>query len=403
MRYASTFLAGSALVVGWCLAVAGCARAPQDPPAAEPIAVKVSYPIQQEVTDYAEFTGRTGAVESVEVRARVWGYLTRVNFKEGTLVQKGDVLMELDPRPYQAEYARAHANLSLAEAHLTRVLADFNREAELFRKNATTQSDYDLARGNRDEAAATVRMAEAALNTAELNLGFTKVTAAVSGRVSRYMVTVGNMIQSGDQANATLLTNIVSVDPIYAYFDVDEHTVLHVRRLIREGKAKSAREVPMAIALGLANEEDFKHPGTIDFIDNQINPKTGTLRLRGRFPNPGEALLPGLFARVRVPIGVAHPALLVSDRAIDTDLGRKIVYVVNDENEVVARPIRRGLLHDGLRAIEDGLKAGERVIVNGLQAVRPGVTVEPQLMDMPRPGSKPEPRSPGQVQVSQSP
>ncbi|MGO8751669.1 MAG: efflux RND transporter periplasmic adaptor subunit [Thermoguttaceae bacterium] len=403
MRYASTFLAGSALLAGWCLAAAGCAKAPQDPPAAAPITVQVSYPIQKEVTDYAEFTGRTDAVESVEVRARVWGYLTKVNFKEGALVQKGDVLVELDSRPYQAEYARAHANLALAEAHLARVSADFNREAELFRKKVNTQSDYDLARGNRDEAAATVRVAEAALSTAELNLGFTKVMAPVSGRVSRYMVTVGNMIQSGDQANATLLTNLVSVDPIYAYFDVDEHTVLHVRRLIREGKAKSAREVPMAIALGLANEEGFTHPGTIDFIDNQINPKTGTLCLRGRFPNPGEALLPGLFARVRVPIGVAHPALLISDRAIDTDLGRKIVYVVNDKNEVVARPIRRGLLHDGLRAIEDGLKTGERVIVNGLQAVRPGVTVEAQLTDMPRPGSIPQPQSPAQIQVSQSP
>ena len=189
--------------------------------------------------------------------------------------------------------------------------------------------------------------------------GFTKVTAPVSGRVSRYLVTVGNLIQSADQANVTLLTTIVSVDPMYAYFDVDERTVQRVRQWIREGKAESARDVRAArVRSAWPTRKGFPTEGTINFVDNQVNPKTGTLRVRGVFPNKDEALSPGFFARVRVPIGPPHKALLVSDRAIDTDQGQKIVYVVNDKNEVVSRPVRLGALHDGLRAIEDGLKAG---------------------------------------------
>jgi RND family efflux transporter MFP subunit len=170
---------------------------------------------------------------------------------------------------------------------------------------------------------------------------------------------------------------------MYAYFDVDEHTVLRVRQLIREGKAKSAREGEVSVSLGLANEDGYPHRGTINFVDNQVNPKTGTLRLRGVFPNQDEALSPGYFARVRVPIGFPHQALLVSDRALDTDQGQKVVFVVDKDNQVVSRPVRIGALHDGLRAIEGGVKPGERVIVNGLQQVRPGITVEPRLVDMP--------------------
>ncbi len=396
----STSLARSALVLVCCLALAGCAKAPSDPPAAEPVAVAVSYPVEREITDYADFTARTAAVDSVEVRARVWGYLKKVNFKEGALVNKGDVLFELDPRPYQADCDRSQANLASAKAHMVRTLADFKRACDLLPTKAIAQSDYDLAKGNYDEAIAAVKVAEAMVNTAELNLGFTKVTAPVSGRVSRYLVTVGNMVQSADLANVTLLTTIVSVDPMYVYFDVDERTVLRIRQLIREGNTKAASEVALPAMLGLANEGGFPHAGMIDFIDNQINPKTGTLRFRGTFPNKDEALLPGLFVRVRVPIGARRPGRLVTDRAIDNDQGQKILYVLNEKDEVIVRPIRVGLLHDGLRSIEDGLKAGERVIVNGLQMVRPGITVVPQVVDMPK--LKSETQSPKPVQVSKS-
>ncbi len=230
---------------------------------------------------------------------------------------------------------------------------------------------------------ANLRVAKGNRDLADLNMGYTKVTAPVSGRVSRYVVTVGNLIQSGDQSGGTLLTTLVSVDPMYVYFDMDERTVLRVRQLIREGKASSARETKWPVALGLATEDGFPHGGKINFEDNQVNPKTGTLRVRGVFPNKDELLSPGLFARVRVPIGRAHRALLVTDRAIDTDQGQKVLYVVNEKNEVVSRPVRLGALHDGLREIADGLKPGERVIVSGLQQVRPGVTVEPKLVDMP--------------------
>ena len=388
MKYRSFFRIRSLLVLGFSLGPMGCARAPSEAPPAAPVTVTltvtVSYPVERDVTDYADFTARIAAVDSVEVRAHVWGYLERVNFKEGTLVKKGDVLFELDPRPYQAEYGRALANLTQAKAHLTRTTADFQRANELLPRKAISQSDYDLARGDRDEAAAAVQVAEAAVHTAKLNLDFTRVTAPISGRVSRYFVTVGNLIQSADQANITLLTTIVSVDPIYACFDVDERTVQRVRQWFRKGKTEASADARLPVALGLAVEEGFPRRGKIDFVDNQVNPKTGTLRVRGVFANKDEALSPGFFARVRVPVSPPHRALLVTDRAIDSDQGQKIVYVVNDKKEVVSRPVRLGALHDGLRAIEEGLKPGERVIVNGLQLVRSGITVEPKLVDMPK-------------------
>jgi RND family efflux transporter MFP subunit len=388
------------MLVGCCLALPGCRKAPSAPPAAAPVSVKVSYPVESDVTDYAEFTARTAAVNNVEVRAHVWGYLEKVNFKEGSLVKKGDLLFELDRRPYAAEYARAQAALTSAKAHEARTVADFQRAATLLPKNAISESDYDLAKDNRDVAAAAVKVAEAAVNTAKLNLDFTRITAPISGRISRYFVTVGNLIQSGEQANSTLLTNIVSTDPMYAYFDVDERTLPALRRLVQHGAGGSGGEGALPVMLGLANEEELRHRGAIDFIDNQVNPKTGTLRVRASFPNKDESLLPGLFGRVRVPVGSPHRALLVTDRAIDSDQGQKIVYVVNDKQEVVSCPIRTGAIHDGRRVIENGLKPGQRVIINGLQSVRSGMTVEATLMDMPRQRRGSESRGPSQLQAS---
>ncbi len=425
MRYTSIILAGS--VFGCSLTLAGCARAPSDPPAAEPIPVAVSYPVEREVTDYVEFTARTAAVDCVEVRSHVWGYLTKINFKEGALVKQGDVLFEIDPRSYQADLERAEAALLQAEAHLKRLELDYNRARPLLPHQAISREDFDKISGDRDEAQAAVKLAEAARDLARLNMGFTHVTAPISGRVSRYMVTVGNLIQSGDLANVTLLTTIVSVDPIYAYFDVDERTVQRARQWLRSGQAEPSadkrppadkkppadRETPpvlglavdagLPVELGLATEKGFPHRGTVNFVDNQLNPKTGTLRVRGVFPNKDETLTAGFFARVRLPIGPPHPAVLVTDRAIDTDQGQKILYVVNNKNEVIARPIRVGLLHEGLRAIEDGVTPGERVIVNGLQTVRSGITVEPKLVGMPGQNPKTEDRNPRQIQVSKSP
>jgi RND family efflux transporter MFP subunit len=266
-----------------------------------------------------------------------------------------------------------------------------------------SRSDLDKTAAARGVDLANIAADKAVVASRQLDLDYTKVLAPVSGRASRYVVTVGNLIQSGDQAGGTLLTTIVSVDPMYAYFDVDERTVLRVRQLIREGKAKSARDGELPVWLGLANEDSrYPHRGTINFVDNQVSPKTGTLRVRGVFPNKDEALSPGYFARVHVPIGFPHPALLVSDRALDTDQGQKIVYVVDEHNKVVSRPVRLGALHDGLRAITDGLKPGERVIVKGLQQVRPDVTVEPNLVDMPGQNPKSEAPNSKQLQISKS-
>jgi RND family efflux transporter MFP subunit len=383
MRYHWTPRAGAALVLGLCLGLTGCARAPSEAPPATPPSVTVSYAVEREVTDHADFTARTAAVDSVELRARVSGYLDRVNFKEGALVKKGDVLFEIDPRTYQAALKNAEGNLASVEARVERLNADYARARETVGSRAISREMYDKIVGDRGEAIAARAAAQAAVERARLDLGFTKLTAPVTGRVSRYHVTVGNLVQAGDLTGGTLLTTIVSVDPMYAYFDADEHTVLRVRKLIGEGKASLPDDAEIPVWLGLANEDGHPHRGTVNFIDNQVNPRTGTLRARGVFPNQGELLTPGLFARVRVPIGVPHKALLVTDRALDTDQGQKVVYVVDEANGVVSRPVRLGALHDGLREITAGLAPGERVIVNGLQQVRPGLTVEPSLVDMP--------------------
>lgn len=361
---------------------AGCSSSRPVEVPAERTQVDVSHPLRQQVSDYAEFTGRISAVEAVEVRARVWGYLQKVNFKEGTLVKKGDVLFEIDPRTYQSAREQSEAKVALDEAQLRYKQASHRRNEKLRTDKSVSQEEFDKSLAEQEMAAATLGADQADLELRKLDLDFTKVLAPISGRVGRALVTEGNLVQSG-QTGGTLLTTIVSVDPVYAYFDVDELTVLRVRRLIREGKARSARDTEVAVWMGLANEGAFPHRGIIDFVDNQVNPKTGTLRARGVFPNKDEALVPGLFTHVRVGIGEPHEALLITERAIQTDLGQKVVYVVDEQDRVVSRPIELGARHDGLRAIESGLNTSDRVIVRGLQRVRPGATVEPREVEMP--------------------
>jgi RND family efflux transporter MFP subunit len=368
-------------LLGLTLTLAGCARATTSAPA-EPVAASVSPVVEQTITDYAVFTGWTAAVDSIELRARVWGYLQKVNFQEGALVKKGDVLFEIEPDTYQAALEQAEGNAAQLQARLTRLDADVVRAERLMNKGALSQEEYDRRVGDRGETAGSLAAARAAVDRARLDLKYTNVIAPIDGRISRYVVTVGNLVQAGDQGGGTLLTTLVSVNPMYAYFDVDEHTVLRVRQMIREGKAKSARDAELPVELALANEEGFPHRGTVNFVDNQVNQKTGTLRLRGVFPNADELLSPGYFVRVRVPVGFEHRALLVSDRAIDSDQGQKIVYVLDESDTVVVRPVRVGALHDGLREITQGLQGGERVVVNGLQQVQPGVKVAPKLVEV---------------------
>jgi RND family efflux transporter MFP subunit len=379
MKTHGYFLLCSVLVVTLSLALAGCQRQPPAVAALPPPVVTVSLPLEREVTDYAEFTGRTAAVDAVEVRARVSGYLVKVNFREGSVVKKGDLLFQIDPRPFQAVFDQAKGQVAQWEAKLARAEADVARDERLLPKGAASQKDLDQAVADRGEARAAIQSTRAAVDQAALNLEFTKVTAPISGRISRYLITEGNLVT----ADTTLLTTIVSLDPMYAYFDVDERTVLRVQELIRTGRARFARDGEVPVALALATDKGFPHQGTLNFVDNQINPQTGTLRMRGVSPNADAILTPGLFVRVRVPIGEPHRAVLVTERAIDTDQGQKVLYVVNDQNEVVSHPISVGALHDGLRVVEEGVQPGERVIVNGLLQVRPGITVEPKLVDMP--------------------
>lgn len=372
------------------VAAAGCARSPMklaDPP---PDEVLVSLPTSDEVTDYEEFIGHTEAIFSVEVRARVNGYLDKVNFNDGDEVEKGATLFEIDARPYKATFDSTTAMLEQGQARLTRTTADHRRADALLQRNAIGREEYDRIQGDYAESKATIGAAKASLDMAQLNLDWTKVVAPISGRLSRRMVDPGNLVQ----ADNTPLTNIVSLDPMYAYFDVDERTTLKIRRLIAEKRIQSRQEAELPVLIGLSDEADFPHRGIINFSDNKIDAATGTLRVRGILPNPKPRLLsPGLFVRIRLPIGVPHKSVLISEQAVGTDQGRKFVYIVNkkkipdkktkqerDAELVEYRPIKVGMLSNGLRVVDEGLAIGERVVVSGLQRVRPGKEVAPRLM-----------------------
>jgi RND family efflux transporter MFP subunit len=370
-------------IAWWCgvlltLMVVGCGRrspalAPADPPD-----VIVSRPVVKPVTEHEDFTGRTVSMADVTVRARVTGYLDKVNFKEGSEVKQGDVLFEIDPRPYQAALKQTEASVLQSKALVERLKSSFSRAEKLLPQHAISQDDYDTVKGDRDSAEAALEAANAARDLAKLNLSFTQVTSPISGRISRQLIDPGNMVQ----ADQTALTTIVAINPIYAYFDVDERTELRIRRLIRAGKIQSSQEAATPVFLGLQDQPDvFPYEGTINFVDNRNDAGSGTISVRAIFPNPQRMLSPNLYARIRLPIGKPHPAILIPEQALSSDQGEKFVYVVNDKNEVVYRPVKEGLLQDGLCVIEEGLAQDDQVIVNGLQRVRPGMKVTPKTAE----------------------
>jgi RND family efflux transporter MFP subunit len=322
------------------------------------------------------------AVDSVKIQAHVWGYLKKINFAEGAEVQKDDVLFDVDARTYQAALDQAKATLALQEAQQRYTASDYRRNVTLRAREAVSQDDLEKARAAQEAAEAGVGAARAAVATCELDVEFTKVRAPVAGRVGRALVTEGNLIQSG-QNGGTVLTTIVSQDPVYAYFDVDDLTFLEVSRLARKETVKAGPNKLGPVWLRLAEEEGWPYRGEIDFVDNQVEPGTGTMRFRGKFSNPDRALTPGLFASLRVPVGQKHKATLVPERAVDTDQGQKVVYVVNGDNFAEKRPVRLGRLHGALREVVGGVRPGERVIVDGLQRVRAGAPVEPTLVETP--------------------
>lgn len=339
--------------------------------------VTVSQPVARNVVEWDEYTGRLEAVESVEVRARVNGYLQSVHFTDGATVQKGALLFVIDPRPYQEELNRATAALEQAMARYERTQKDFARAQQLVRSRAVSQEEVDTRSADQREAQEAVQAARAAVEAARLNVEFTQVRAPISGRISRQFVTEGNLVNGGT-AQSTLLTTIVSLDPVYGYFEVDERSYLKYSRLWRNGTRSGSREARIPVNLGLADETGFPHQGRLDFLDNRLDPNTGTMTGRAIFPNANLTLTPGLFARIRLPGSSQYGALLISDEAIGTDQTQRFAFVVIDQDTVEYRKVELGPIIDGLRVIRSGLKPEDWVIVNGVQRVRAGVKVDPR-------------------------
>lgn len=343
---------------------------PQAPPAAE---VDVAPVIAKTITDWQSYSGRLEAVDKVEIRPLASGAITAVHFKDGALVKKGDALFTIDPRPYEAELARAQAQLAAAQARTAYTAADQERAKRLIADNAIAKRDFDEKNNAAREAAAGLKAAQAAVASAHLNLAYTQITAPVSGRVSRAEMTVGNVVSAG--ANAPLLTTLVSVSPIYASFDVDEQTYL---QYLGKNNGK-----PAPVSLGLANEEGYSRQGNVASVDNRLNTNSGTIRVRASFDNADGALVPGLYARIKVGGGAPHAALLIDDSAIGTDQDKKFALVVDAHNKTQYRGLTLGTLHEGLRVVTAGLKPGEQIVVNGLQRVRPGDVIKPNKVQMP--------------------
>ena len=341
-------------------------------PAPAPPQVTVAKPVVRNVVEHAEFTGRAAAIQYVEIRPRVGGYIVEIPFKEGEVVHKGDQLFLIDPRPYKAALDQAVGQLNLAQSAQHLAEENFKRAQDLIQTKVSSKQDFDTALSARNQANARLVSAKADAESAQLNLDFTRITAPVDGRISRALVTLGNLVQ----ADSTLLTTIVSVDPIYVLADIDERQWLAYATLVREGRLQSARTGEVPIDAGLGDEVGFPHSGVIDFVDNQINAATGTLLIRGVFPNGNGALLPGMFLRVQVATSPPFDAVLINDDAIGSDQGRKYIYVVGADSKAERRDVTLGQMNGGLRIVKEGLKPDESVIINGIIRVRPGVTVK---------------------------
>lgn len=346
------------------------AVAAEAPPAPE---VDVAAVAQRTITDWQSYSGRLAAVEKVDIRPQVSGTIVSVNFRDGALVKKGDTLFVIDPRPYQAAVDQAAAQLAAAQARTGYAQSDWERAQRLIGDNAIAKRDYDEKQNAAREASANLKAAQAALEAAQINLGYTRIVAPVAGRVSRAEITVGNVVSAG--ASAAPLTTLVSVSPIYAEFDADEQTYLDYISRMKDGS-----KVP--VELGLANETGYSRSGTIESVDNRLDTSSGTIRVRACFDNADGALVPGLYARIKVSGSAPHPALLVDEAAIGTDQDKKYVYVVDGAGKVAYRTVQIAGQQGNLRVIVDGLKAGEHVVVNGTQRVRPGEAVRSHMVPM---------------------
>jgi multidrug efflux system membrane fusion protein len=350
----------------------------QSQPAAVPVSVAVVE--QRDVTLWDEFSGRLEAVERVDVRPRVAGAIKAVHFREGALVKEGDLLITIDPDPYAAEVERAKAQVLAAEARLTYAQKEQERARRLQQANsgAISESNVDQRVGAYREAEGNLRAAQAALQTAQLNLDYTQVRAPVAGRVGKLEVTTGNLVAAGP--SAPVLTSLVSVDPIYASFNADEEVVARALRALGANAHNQVDRIPVRMNTATTNGTTYE--GHLQLIDNQVDAKSGTVRVRAVFGNADGSLIPGQFARLRMGQPKTEPALVVNERAIGTDQSKKYVMVVGDDNKAAYREVTLGVFVDGLRMVTNGLSAGERIVVNGLQRVRPGALVNPKLVAM---------------------
>lgn len=384
---ASLFLLLAAGFAGWT-ALRPDARAQPAAAAAPPPPVTVSPPMKRDVVEWDEYTGQFAAIEHVELRARVSGYLQSISFEEGQMVQRGDLLFVIDPRPFEAAAAQARAQLAEAQARIELADRQLARAGQLRERDFVAASTYDERVQEQRIAKAAMESARATIRAAELNLEFTRITAPVSGRIGRREVSVGNLVTGGANGNTTLLTTIVSQSPIYFDFDMSEAQHLAYERAIADGRLKSTQD-GIEVRAQLADETDWPRTGLLDFMDNQIDRTSGTIRVRARFPNDGEArhpdtgqpllpATPGQFGRIRVPGSERYEALLIPDAAIVTDQARKIVMTVSEDGTVAPKPIRPGPMFDGLRIVRSGLTAEDRIVINGLMRARPGAKVTPQ-------------------------
>ncbi len=363
--------------IAFALALAACSDAPGDAAAPPPPSVTVATPLVRTITEWNEFTGRFQATAAVEVRARVSGYLQSVNFADGAMVQEGDVLFVVDPRPYQAAVDQAKADLARAEATLDLATSQLERAETLVDRSVVSESSYDERVQQRREAEAAAQQADAALRAVQLNLEFTRVRAPISGRVSNRRVDVGNLV-TGDP-NSTLLTTIVALDPIYFVFDMSERDFLAYQRAISRGDVPSTRDESTVVEARLPDDDDWAYSGRMNFVDNQVDIGSGTIRARALFPNEGLFITPGQFGRARIPGSNPYDAVIIPDSAITTDQSNRIVMTVAEDGTVAPVIIRPGPSQPGgLRIVREGLTGGERIIINGLMRAQPGGKVTPE-------------------------
>jgi RND family efflux transporter MFP subunit len=367
-----------ALLLGLVVIVpAGCQRAtaPLPPP---PSAVTVSQPLEREVIRWNDYRTYLASPETVDVKARVSGLIEEALFREGSLIHQGDLLFKIDPRPFQADLDNKKATVAQAKATVDQTRAQYQRDLTLSRLRVISTQEYDNGKAAYEEAVASVNAAEAALETSRLNLEWTDVRAPISGRISRIDVTVGNLVNGGSGQGTTILTTIVSIDPLYTYLNVPQDIALRYQQLALENKERNVAGAKVPCFLKLEDETQYDHQGVIDFIDNQVDVNTGTVQMRCVVPNPTAILIPGLFAVTRIPASGRYRALLVPDSALNADQNERYLLIVGPNDIVERRPVTRGALFGNLRAIDQGLKPGEEVIVSGLQMAFPGSRVRPQ-------------------------